>query len=350
MSRDSSPDWGLIDRYVSGECTEAETRIVEARRSDDPAFERAIEAAGLIRQTASNRAPEWDLDRVWKDIARETARAQDPIGLRIAKPARRRRLPVVVGREAPWRRFAAVVLIMAAGSGLWLILAERRASGARDALLGGRNYTTTVGQRSSVTLADGSQITLAPESRLHVSPGYGRGARSVTLEGEGAFIPMHDPKHPFIVRTAQAATQDIGTTFDVSAYPGAGATRVVVAEGRVDVRGVSLEAGQLAVVEKQGAPTVVRLAHPDRYFAWKTGQLVFDATPAPEVFATVSRWYDVDVRILDSTLAVRHVTATYTDAPLDEVLTSLAATLDARLERHDRVVTLTPLHTPHEQP
>src|SRR5579863_9088553 len=141
MRRDDSPDWELIDRYLSGECTEAETRTVEAQRSADPAFDRALEAASLIRQTASNTAPEWDLDRVWRGIVREAARAQDPIGLRIARPARQRRLRVLIGSKASWRRLAAALFIIAAGTGVWLVRAEHRASGARDASLAGRAYT-----------------------------------------------------------------------------------------------------------------------------------------------------------------------------------------------------------------
>jgi transmembrane sensor len=349
MTQDDSPDWGLIDRYLNGGCGEAESRLIESRRSSDPAFERAIETASLIRQTARNAAPEWDLDRVWQGVGRETSRAQDPIGLRTPRPARRRRPRVLVGHEATWRRLAAAALVIAAASGLWLVLAESRARGAWTGL-GGADYTTTVGQRSSVTLADGSQIMLAPESHLHVNRDYGHETRAVTLEGEAAFVPIHDGKHPFMVRTAQAVTQDIGTTFEVSAYPGANATRVVVAEGRVNVRGVSLEAGQLALVERQGAPTVVRLARPDRYFAWRTGQLVFDSAPVPEVLAAIGRWYGVEVLVPDSALAARHVTAIYSNAPLNEVLTSLAATLDARLERHDRVVTLTALQRVESSP
>ncbi len=333
-------DWPLIDRYLAGECDEADAHAVESHRAD-PAFARALDAARVIRAAGSDRAPNWNLARVWRGVARETALAQDPVDLRMPPPPRPRRAQRT--RTAiVWGRLAAAALIVVGSTAAWL--AARRFTmhptrGARVA----RDYATTPGQRTTLALADGSQITLAPDSRLHVPLGYGGEMREVALEGEAAFVVRHDAKRPFTVRTAQVVTRDVGTTFDVSAYPGSATTRVVVAEGRVDVRGVSLVAGQLAVVESRGTPKVVRLAHADHFLAWRTGQLVFDATPVPEVAATISRWYDLDVRVTDPALAARHVTATYTNSPADDVLMSLGATLSATVQRQGRVVTLAPL-------
>ena len=320
MSSQDPIDWALIDRYLAGDCDEADVMSVDQRRVVDPAFDRALEAARVIRTAASDHAPDLDLDRVWRGVARETALAQDPVEVRMPQPPRPRR-DERTRTTVVWRWLAAAALITVGSTAAWLAarrFAMHPTPGARVA----RDYTTTAGQRTTLALADGSQITLAPESRLHVPAGYGRDARAVTLEGEAAFVVRPDAARPFMVRTAQAVTRDVGTTFDVSAYPGSATTRVVVAEGRVDVRGVSLVAGQLAVVESRGTPKVVRLAHADHFLAWRTGQLVFDATPVPEVVATISRWYDLDVRVTDSALAaLAYVTATYTNAPADEVLT-----------------------------
>jgi ferric-dicitrate binding protein FerR (iron transport regulator) len=341
MSDQDPIDWPLIDRYLAGECDEADARAVESRRAVEPAFADALEAARVIRAAGSDRAPNWDLARVWRGVARETAQAQDPVDVRMPPPPRPRRTQRTRTAVA-WRRLAAAALIVVGSTAAWLA-ARRFAMHPTPAARVARDYTTTAGQRTTLALADGSQITMAPDSRLRVPSGYGRGTREVTLEGEAAFVVQHDAEHPFMVRTAQAVTRDVGTTFDVSAYPGSATTRVVVAEGRVDVRGVSLVAGQLAVVESRGTPKVVRLAHADHFLAWRTGQLVFDATPVPEVVATISRWYDLDVRVTDSALAARHVTATYTNAPADEVLTSLGATLSATIQRQGRIVMLAPL-------
>ena len=333
-------DWALIDRYLAEECAQSDVRAVESLRSVDPAFERALEAARVIRAAASDHPPEWDLTRVWRGVAEETTRAKDPLELQMPQPRRPRRNSRSAAAST-WRRLAAAALVLIGSAATWLV--AKRFVDARQREDAGQDYTTTVGQRTTFALSDGSQVTLAPASQLHVPTSFGAGVRDVVLKGEAAFVVRPDAQRPFTVRTAQAVTRDLGTTFDVSAYPGTKATRVVVAEGAVDVRGVSLLAGQLAVVESRGAPRVVRLEHADHFLAWRTGQLVFDATPVSEVLATIGRWYDLDVRVDDPALAGRHVTATYTNAPVEEVLTSLGATLSAGVERRGRVVTLVPL-------
>jgi len=76
---------------------------------------------------------------------------------------------------------------------------------------------------------------------------------------------------------------------------------------------------------------------------------VFVGTPVPEALATIGRWYDLDVRLASLALASQHVTSTFANATADEALASLAAALDARVERHGRAVTLVPMQaTSHE--
>ena len=143
---------------------------------------------------------------------------------------------------------------------------------------------------------------LAPESHLHLSRDYGHETRAVTLEGEAAFLPTHDAKHPFMVRTAQAVTQDIGTTFEVSAYPEAPATRVVVAEEVQWMCGASRSRpGQLALVEGQGAPTVraIGTSRPLLRVEDGTTGVRFGAN-VPEVLATIQAVVRCRVRAPDS--------------------------------------------------
>lgn len=329
-------DWPLLDRYLAGECSEAETQAIAARCAADPAFCRALDAARFIRDVGHDPPPHWEIDTVWRNVVDLTAVSLDPVHVAVpGRPGRRRRSVAAPARRlAVVGPLAAAVMIAAIGA-TWLSV-RHLSTGAQSAT---RTFATASGERSTFALEDGTQVTLAPQSRLVVEAGFGTEAREVTLEGEAVFTVVHDAKAPFVVRTMQAVMRDLGTVFDVQAYPGA-TTRVVVAEGRVGVRGVSLGAGQIAVLEGKGPARVTSGAHVDDYLAWRTGRLVFNATPVPDVLATLTRWYGVNLRLGDSTLAARHVTATYTDAPLDEVLTSLAAALGARVEREGRNATL----------
>jgi|SRR5579862_493072 len=336
MTGPEQRDWVLLDRYLAGECAEAERRALEARLDDDSALRSELEVVRLVRRAGRDPAPEWHLDSVWRGVVQRTAAAQDPARIQVpGRPSPRRGIAASRGwLRAPARAAAAVLVVALAGIGTYLL----SPIGQRT----DRVYTTARGERTTVTLPDGTELALAPESRLRLAAGYGAPVREVSLEGEAVFTVVHDDARPFIVRTAQAVARDLGTTFDVSAYPSSSTTRIVVAQGHVDVRGIALGAGQVAIVEKHGRPRVESGIQPERYLGWRTGTLVFDATPVPEALATISRWYDMDVRASDSTVAVRHITATYTRAPIEEVLTTVAATLGASVERRGRVVRLIP--------
>ena len=57
----------------------------------------------------------------------------------------------------------------------------------------------------------------------------------------------------------------------------------------------------------------------------------------------LSRWFDIEFRLADPSLASRHLTASLGDQPTAEVLDLLALSLGARLERRGRVATLYPM-------
>lgn len=196
----------------------------------------------------------------------------------------------------------------------------------------------------TVTLVDGTQLTLAPASRVRLTAGYGEGgraggsktgpyngAREVELEGEAYFAVAHDAARPFAVRAHGAVARDIGTAFDVRAYPEDSGVRIAVAEGTVavsapvaaTVREQPLQAGDVATVAQSGIAVehgmdVARLA------GWTAGRLTFAHTPLREVATELSRWYGVPVRLGDQALGNQPVLATFTQSNVAEALEVLA--------------------------
>ena len=74
------------------------------------------------------------------------------------------------------------------------------------------------------------------------------------------------------------------------------------------------------------------------YVAWTQGTLVFDGTPLREAAASLSRWFDLDIRIADRALAERRLTATFADEAASQVLELIGRSLDAHVERSGRTV------------
>src|SRR5439155_775519 len=167
-----------------------------------------------------------------------------------------------------------------------------------------REYATAPGQRAALTLPDGSRVLLSVGTRLLVPRDYGGVVRSVELEGEAYFVVRHDPARPFLVRTAHGTTEDLGTEFDVRAYREERSLQVVVAAGRVALRGkaaadsvLMLRPRERGVIESSGSATITTRVSLQHYLAWTRGTLRFDDAPLSSVLGQLERWYDLDIQL-----------------------------------------------------
>jgi ferric-dicitrate binding protein FerR (iron transport regulator) len=66
----------------------------------------------------------------------------------------------------------------------------------------------------------------------------------------------------------------------------------------------------------------------------------FDRAPLRVVIAELERWYDIDIRLGDSILGSRRITATLEDQTLPDLLAQLSLTLNVRVQRSGRSVVL----------
>jgi transmembrane sensor len=198
-------------------------------------------------------------------------------------------------------------------------------------------------QRATVHLADGTTVLLAPESRLSVSGKFGTSTRVVSLTGEAMFKVNHASAVPFIVRTRNAMTQVLGTTFAIRGYPEESSVLVAVSEGRVAVNTMVTNQGDVAAVGLDGTTRVTRddsLAA--GLLSWTKGVLSFQKTPLREVAAELSRWYGVDFVISDTTIAERRLTAVFQHDSLGDVMYLLSHTLQVRIQRSGHTVLIAP--------
>jgi len=58
------------------------------------------------------------------------------------------------------------------------------------------------------------------------------------------------------------------------------------------------------------------------------------------VLPQLARWYDVDIRLGDSSIGARRLTATFRDQPVSVVLDLVGLSLGLRVERTGRTVVL----------
>ncbi|PYO86702.1 MAG: hypothetical protein DMD58_16175 [Gemmatimonadetes bacterium] len=311
----------LLERYLAGETSARDAEIVREWLAEDAAHAQILADLRLIKHVAHDTPPPTSVDAAWKQAVKT-------LGLGRKSQVLRRLLMVALATAA--------VLIAVIGGGRVL----RRAPQWKE-------YATAPAQRMVIRLQDGTQVTIAPKSRVRYTADFGRAHRDLYLDGEAYFQVAPDFQRPLRVHTAGSVTEDLGTAFVVTAYADQVATEVVVTEGRVSLSraettspAVVLGLRDLGRLEATGRATVRRGVDVDRYLAWTKGVLAFDGRPLSEVMPALERWYNVEIRLSDSALGARRLTATFQNEPIDLVLKRIALTLGMRVERREGSVFL----------
>ena len=203
---------------------------------------------------------------------------------------------------------------------------------------------TPAAGRAVLRLEDSTVVTLGPSSTLRYA--FTSVRRDAVLDGLAEFKVTHDAERPFVVRARNAETADLGTEFIVRAYQSDPMITVAVSSGAVRVsgpdstRGVTLHSGEVATVDRAGLTSPAPSQSASGNALWLQGELAFRNRPLGEVAEELSRWFDIDMRVVDSVLARKRITATYAAPSLDGVLGSIAATTGARVERNGRTIIL----------
>lgn len=331
----------LIDRYLAGEASPAESASIDAQRAANPAFAATIDA--LRESFAPREANRWDEDAGWSRLQSRIAAGPQPPRLRELAVANTR-------RPAPLSRWLiAAGVLLAIGAGLWRVADQRQRREIATAAFA-HEIVTPNGARRLFTLDDGSRVTLNAGSRLRWAADFGARTRDVYLDGEAYFAVTHDATRPFRVHARGAVAHDLGTRFSVRAYAELPQLEVVVAEGSVSLRhdradadSAILAAGQLGRLGPSGLPAVESNVAVDRWTAWTGGSLVLEGLTLSEALPQLERWYDATITVADPRLASRRVSARFHDETLPQMLDALTLALGATWQQSGRSITLMPI-------
>jgi ferric-dicitrate binding protein FerR (iron transport regulator) len=238
-----------------------------------------------------------------------------------------------------WRIAAALLVVIGLVGGLvgyprWMKTNSATAPGQM------LRYTTANGQRANVTLPDGSVVSLNVASRLDVPTDYMRGHRTLYLRGEALFAVTHHDRVPLTVVAGHTTTTVLGTHFVVRHYATDSLVRVAVHDGKVSVRSVVLTANEEATV---GATGHVRVQPASAArFTFASGVLTLEDMPLSAGIVELSRWYDADIRLGDSSLAAQRIKGKFAAGSLADLTAILEWTFNVRVVRSGRVLTLYP--------
>ncbi|WP_332367606.1 FecR family protein [Spirosoma telluris] len=198
-------------------------------------------------------------------------------------------------------------------------------------------YQTAYGKIQEIKLADGSVVTLNANSVLKVADNMAdRPVREVWLEGEAYFDIAKRKGAKFIVHTAEAQIEVLGTEFNVNTRRDE--THIVLEEGKVQLSTdnqsmVVMKPGDMATVSPKSRQIQLKRVQPDLYDAWKASYIVLDGKSLPEIINSLEDTFGVTIKLEDAQLVDKKLTGKLSTEVAEDCIDNLSIILDADVKK-----------------
>ena len=200
------------------------------------------------------------------------------------------------------------------------------------------------GDKATIELPDGTNVVLNSASQLSYLNNFGEKVRRVQLNGEAYFKVAHDEKHPFVVQIGDLEVKVLGTSFNVSAYEDSRDVTVVLLEGKVGVyvQATShiMKPGDKIEYNKVTHKITTTQVHPNDYIEWTKGNMYFEKESLENIMKTLSRIYDVEIRLDSGKLPKEYFTGTIPGGGIQNALNILMLTSPFYYEMDGSVIVL----------
>ncbi len=326
--------WELIAKYLKDDISEEEKTTlldwVEQAPENKEVFYRTSHLWQLTGKARDAFQP--DVDKAWRRFQQATGQPEtqkeNSIGTEV-KTLPLNRAPEAKQVSLGWTRIAAAFLVML-GIGYWLFVANTSKEAERVA-------QATENQKKDFYLPDGSHVFLNRNSRISYDKDLAGDQRVIHLKGEAFFDVKRNSQRPFVIYTAQARVEVLGTSFTVREDARQQTTEVDVVTGKVafsgknpaDTTRLYLKPGFKGVLNRQQGLTQAKIDDPN-FIAWKVDKLVFDNTRLSSVITTMEAYFGVTIEVQNPQLLNCRYTGDFEKPALEEVLNvlHLATNLD----------------------
>lgn len=199
------------------------------------------------------------------------------------------------------------------------------------------------GETVNDTLPDGSNVFLNKETKLDYAFDKNEKVHKVKLKGEAYFHIKHEDDKKFLVEADETFIQDIGTSFNVTAYPESNTVEVVVETGEVhfytsENTGIYLKAGGKGVYNKKDKTFAID-APESNVLAYKTKFFSFSNTDLGSVVEALNEVYEKKLVISDN-LKSCPLTVSFNNEDISEIALIIGETLGLQIKETDKEIRL----------
>ena len=164
--------------------------------------------------------------------------------------------------------------------------------------------STPRGGEYQLTLPDGTKAWLNAASSITYPTAFIGKERIVRITGEVYLEVAKDKTKSFRVHANDVQLEVLGTHFNVNAYGDERTVSTTLLEGSVKVNAPGgsrvIAPGEQANVAQGGKMTVNTNVNLAETMAWKNGRFVFEGASIETVMRQLSRWYDVEIKTVET--------------------------------------------------
>ncbi|MDN3205262.1 FecR family protein [Algoriphagus sediminis] len=307
----------LIAKFITDECNDAEVQQLEEWRAQSEENEKYVADALMIFQRAELDVDEkFDSNKAWQSVSERIE----------TKPRSR---TAFIGL---WKIAAGLILIAALS-----YLFFQQINSAEEF-----NFSSDAKVQVQ-TLPDQTTLALNRDSESKVIYNEKKNIGIIELSGEAFISIPEDKKVNWQVKVEELIIEDIGTEFNVKAYPESPEVEVSVLSGEVRIyleneEGINIMAGQKGAFNKSSGEFQLDIADPN-VSAYQSRNFTYQNQTLETIADQLSEVYQIPI-ILDGDIGACTLTVNFENEELEDILSIISETLGLEVNQTKESITL----------
>lgn len=234
-----------------------------------------------------------------------------------------------------WRVAASIVFILGVG-----YFSYEKFFDVRDEF----SITSNQSTQQSV-LPDGTEVFLNKNSTITYGYHPTKRKRKVKLEGEAYFKIADRQEEQLLLEMGNVIIEDIGTSFNVRAYPDSPFIEVYVATGEVafytvEKTGIRLVENETGIYDKKSNTFFKKEDTDENTLAYKTGVFVFQDAKMSSVLDAINEVYSMKLKLDNKAAENCRITVTFKNESIGVIADVIAETLSFTIEKSENEIIL----------
>lgn len=309
----------LITRYFSGEALPDEAIELEEWIDESPDNKRYFEEFRFVTQQLgpAKKYIKVNTLKAWETVSGQMKPSVKSVAVKVSLPVYKK----------TWFGIAASIIVVLGLSVYMMIFRSDR-----EKLL----PSVAIVSNDSILnrkLSPAVQVAINRNSNLTYLTSKTGKKSEIEIRGEAFIEVTHSSDTTLVVRADETFIRDIGTSFNVKAYPEENTVEVYVESGKIqfytkEQEGITLTQGETGVYNKFTKEFAVRLMQDPNVTSYKTKAFVFRNTSLSDAVKRLNEIYPQKIFIADPDLADYTITVTFDNEPLDSLVEIMAETLN----------------------